>query len=116
MTAALVCPQNVLDRALSSAEVEERRCDEVLLSTGALTIMPNGTKVVSLDEGDTSDPLSTAAREAEMKEQRKIAINVKKIARWFKARMNYAVSTGWNANMIWQLDNTKNFLASAPGQ
>lgn len=105
--------QNVVDRALASADVEERRCNEFLLSTGSLTLGPNGTKILNPTEGDTSDPHSTAARVEETKENRTIAINVRKRAQWFKARMSYAVSAGWNIATIWQRDSAKNFLAPA---
>ena len=62
-------------------------------------------------EGDTSDPLSTAARTLEMIEQHTIARNVIKNAKWFKVRMNFAVAASWNVNIIWQKDNKKTILA-----
>jgi hypothetical protein len=61
-------------------------------------------------EGDTSDPLSTAARILEMIEQHTIAKNVIKNAKWFKVRMNFAVAASWNVNIIWQKDNKKTIL------
>jgi hypothetical protein len=103
--------QNVLDRAFASADSEVRRCEDLLTLTGAISLSSTGVKVVALPEGDISDPASAAAREFETIEARKIAINVKRNARWFKTRMNYAVTTNWNTNIIWQKDNTKNFLA-----
>ena len=105
----------MLARADASAHAEVLRCESQLRGLNALEELPSvdgGKPKIRLlaPEGDTSDPLSTAARILELIKQHTIASNVIKIAKWFKGRMDLFVVAGWNITIIWQKDQGRKFL------
>lgn len=100
----------VLAAVVATADGEEKRCETALELSGAIQMI-DGRRVITAD---------TSGNDANQLEdwylgRRKIALNVKKKAKWFTARISLAINADWNVNVIWQKDNTKQFLAVPKG-
>lgn len=101
---------SVLAGVVATADGEEKRCETALELSGAIQMI-DGRRVITAD---------TSGSDANQLEdwylgRRKIALNVKKKSKWFTARISLAINADWNVNVIWQKDNTKQFLAVPKG-
>jgi len=99
----------VLANVVATADAEEKRCENALELSGAIQMI-DGRRVITAGAGGDASQL-----EDWYLGRRKIALNVKKKSKWFTARISLAINAEWNVNVIWQKDNTKQFLAVPKG-